>query len=168
MSLIKNYISFEHVVTADFKIILKLFYKIENNFRKRIFYLPIVHKTIYDLTIINNYVSIFSSVAIYFCVLHFDEIFSLCYVFVLAADCRLLTAAAATALFIFSQKLSENANNNIQNPGRKYPMARHWKDHFKSLFVCIAAKTYLTNERTLSAVPSRILINSLRCDTTPV
>jgi hypothetical protein len=38
-----------------------------------------------------------------------------------------------------------------------------------SLFVCIAAaKLYLTNERTLSAVPSRILINSSRCDTTPV
>jgi hypothetical protein len=41
------------------------------------------------------------------------------------------------------------------------------------LFVCIAAKPQvmgpgLTNERTLSAVPSRILINSSRCDTTPV
>jgi hypothetical protein len=41
------------------------------------------------------------------------------------------------------------------------------------LFVCIAAKPQvmgpgLTNERTLSAVPSRILINSIRCDTTLV
>jgi hypothetical protein len=41
------------------------------------------------------------------------------------------------------------------------------------LFVCIAAKRQvmgpgLTNERTLTAVPSRILIYSARCDTTPV
>jgi hypothetical protein len=44
---------------------------------------------------------------------------------------------------------------------------------FVCLFVCIAAKphvmgTGLTNERTLSAVPSRILINFSRCDITPV
>jgi hypothetical protein len=44
---------------------------------------------------------------------------------------------------------------------------------FVCFFVCIAAKPQvmgpgLTNERTLSAVPSRILINSSRCDTTPV
>jgi hypothetical protein len=40
-------------------------------------------------------------------------------------------------------------------------------------FVCIAVKPQvmgpgLTNERTLSEVPSRILINSSRCDTTLV
>jgi hypothetical protein len=44
---------------------------------------------------------------------------------------------------------------------------------FYCLFVCIAAKPQvmgpgLTKERPLIELPSRILINSLRCDTTPV